>query len=234
MLLDLATLKARLGIDPSDTTQDLTIEMLATQAQALAETYCDRAFDYGPDDETFPGVNSSFQVHRYPIASIDSLTLGSDLDTPIANPTPIAWLRTDPAKGLVWPGGYGYQNWYGGWQQGVGWIGGAWSGGTWPVIRCLYTGGYQTAPVDLAWALTLIFDILWSTTPGAGVPVGDVGAAAFDAVKRFSVVGAYAVELATSADQGSKGGGDNTWGILPPSVTAVLDGYTRAPAIGIA
>jgi hypothetical protein len=233
MLLDLATLKDRLGILPSDTTQDQTITVLAGQAQALAETYCDRAFDYGPDDETFPDVNQSFQVHRYPIDSIEGLTLGSDLDTPVANPTPISWLRADPAKGLIWPGGYGYQNWIGGWQMGSGWAGGAWSGGSWPVIRCQYTGGYQTAPIDLDWALTLIFDELWSTTPGAGVPAGQVGAAAFDAVKRFSVVGAYSVELATSADQGSKGGGDNTWGILTPAITSVLDGYSRAAAIGI-
>jgi hypothetical protein len=222
MLLDLDALKARLGIPASDTSQDATITVLAQQAQALAETYCDRAFDYGPDDETFPGVYSSFQVHRYPIETITEVSIGTAFDQPVAGGAPVMTRRVDAAKGLVWPFAYPSV-----WVRD-------WLGPGWPVLRCQYTGGFQTAPIDLGWALTQIFDTLWASTPGAGLPPGQVGAGAFDVVKKISVVGAYSVEMGSTGDAShGAGGGDNTWGILSPGITAVLDGYTRAAAIGI-
>lgn len=220
MLLDLDLLKSRLGIPADDDTKDAVIEMVGEQAQALAENYCDRKFDYGVDDETFPGVTRSFQVRRYPIKSVEKISVGTDLDEPDTNHQELTVRRVDPAKGLVWPGSY---NWAG-------------AGGQWPVIHCEYTGGYIEPPIDLYWALSQIFDELWASTPGAGLEPGDVGGGSFDAVKRFSVVGAYSVELGSTGDAGGgsgSGGGDNTWGILSPGITAVLDGYRRAARIGI-
>lgn len=217
MLLDLATLKKRLGIPPEDTSKDTTISVVAAQAQALAENYCDRKFDLEEDDETFIGVTLSFQVRRFPLEAVTAIFAGSDLDAPPPSGNPLATYQTDPAKGLVWPSRWG-QN------------------GHWPVLRCQYRGGYVEAPPDLLWALTQIFDELWAATPGGGLEPGQGGGGAFDAVKRFSVVGAYSVELGSTGDAGGgsgSGGGDNAWGVLTPASTAVLDGYRRAARIGI-
>lgn len=217
MLLDLDKLKERLGIEPGDTSKDTTITVVGAQAQALAENYCDRKFDYEEDDETFSGVTLSFQVRRYPIDEIVSITRGDDLDLPPPNTVPLAVRRTDTAKGLVWPSRWGW-------------------GGAWPVLRCVYTGGFQEAPTDLEWALYQIFDTLWASTPGGGAEPGTIGSGAFDEVKRFSVVGAYSVEMGSTGDVGGgsgSGGGDNVWGILTPASTSVLDGYRRAARIGI-
>lgn len=216
MLLDLAMLKERLGIPPGDTTKDATITLVAEQAQAIAEAYCDRLFELADDVETFPGVVSSFQVRRYPLVSIAAITPGDALDNPAQAGAALASYRTDAAKGLVWTP-----------LEAVQRLGG--------VLTCAYRGGYAAAPTGLLWALLRVFDIVWAATPGGGLEPGEVGGGVFDAVKRFSVVGAYSVELGSSSAEGSSpgGGGDNAFGILGPDETAMLDGYRRAAAIGV-
>jgi hypothetical protein len=218
MLLDLAMLKERLGIPVNDVTKDAVITLVAEQAQALAETYTDRAFDLMESDEVFPAVTSSFQVRRYPITEITAIAVGTQLDLPVPSGAAITSYRADAEKGLVWP-----------------WPGGYSSGRASP-LRCIYTGGYAEAPRDLEWALTGIFDLIWAATPGGALPPGAPGGGAFDTVKKFSVVGAYSVELGSSGDPGggsSGGGGDNNWGILTPVQTSVLDRYCRGSVMGI-
>jgi hypothetical protein len=219
MPLDPAILKARLGIADTDTSQDPVIAAVAVQAQALAENYCDRAFDLADETEEFPDVASSLQLRRYPVSEVTGLwRMDGQQGTPLVDDhgPDVTSFRIDRARGILWPAGWG-----------------CWLAGPAQQLHVEYSGGFDTWPVDLDWAVTAIFDLLWAETPGGGVEAGAGGATAFDAVKRFSVVGAYSVELGSSGDASGGGGGDNTWGLLPPSITSVLDYYRRATRIGI-
>ena len=220
MPLDPAILKARLGIPTDDTSQDPVIAAVAVQAQALAENYCDRAFDLADETDEFPDVASSLQLRRYPVSEITGFwRVLRQYGTPLADDrgSDVTSYRVDRARGLIWPTGWG-----------------CWSAGPAQQFHVEYSGGYETWPPDLDWAVTSVFDLLWAETPGGGVEAGAGGATAFDAVKRFSVVGAYSVELGSSGDaSGGGGSGDNSWGLLPPSITSVLDFYRRATRLGI-
>ncbi len=209
MPLDPAILKARWGI--TDAAKDALVKSVADQAQALCETYCGRRFDLDDDVEDFAAVQYSFQVHRWPIASITALSHVPPSQIGGAAPTvrPIAQYRVNAAAGVVEPG------------EAAGW----WAG----LVRCEYRGGFEPWPPDLAWAVTLAADLIWAGTPGGGAEVGSTGAS--QAIKRISVVGVYSAELAGGDAGGSDG--DNTWGILPPNVTAVLDKYRHGAVIGI-
>ena len=208
MPLDQDILKLRWGIE--DDSLDPLVDQVAATAQALAESYCGRMFDFGDDAEDFPGVAQSCQLRRYPIKSITGLFQwqSGSVPGPMTEGTPIAPYGMDPAKGLLWPGGT--------------------PGG---ILHVVYEGGYETWPADLAWAVTQAADILWADTPGGGAPAGSTGGSGLGAIKKLSVVGVYSAELST--DSGAAGEGGEAWGVLPMEVTAVLDRYRVAAAIGI-
>lgn len=208
MPLDVETLKARWGI--AGTGQDALVAQVAAQAQALAETYTGRRFDAGADAGDFQPVNMSFQLPRYPITKITALhgyQAGQLPGDPVPG-TPITSYRLNKVAGLVWP--------------------------TCPpwLVHCEWEGGYATWPPDLEWAVTQAADIIWSDTPGGGAPAGSAGGAALGALKKISVVGVYSAEIGTS-DSAGDADGNNTWGVLPPEVTAVLDRYRIAAVVGI-
>lgn len=207
MPLDVETLKARWGITGSG--QDALVASVAAQAQALCETYCGRLFDFSADAADFQAVHLSFQVPRYPIKKLTALhgyQPGQLPGEPTTGPA-IASYRLNKAQGLVWP--------------------------SCPpaLVHCEWEGGYETWPPDLEWAVTQAADIIWADTPGGGAPAGSAGGAALGALKKISVVGVYSAEVGGGDTAG--GGGDNTWGVLPPEVTAVLDRYAAAAVVGI-
>lgn len=212
MPLDPAILKARWGV--TDPALDPLVEQVAAQAQALCETYTGRRFDLADDAGDFEPVNFSFQVPRYPIDSISQLHAWTPGQVP-ADQVPgaaITSYRADKARGLVWPGA--------GISPGF-------------MVHCAWRGGFATWPADLDFAVTAAADIVWSDTPGGGAAAGSAGGASLGAVKKISVVGVYSAELSEGGDAGGGGDGDNQWGVLPPSVTAVLDRYRVAALIGI-
>lgn len=206
MPLDLDTLKARWGV--TGTGQDALVAQVAAQAQALAETYTGRRFDLGEDSGDFEPVAYSFQVPRFPIVSISALHgyATGQLPADPAPGAPITAYRIDKAKGLIWPG----------------------CGGQ---VHCTWTGGYETWPPDLEWAVTQAADIIWSDTPGGGAAAGSGGGAALGAIKKLSVVGVYSAEIGGADSSG--GGTESAWGVLPAEVTAVLDRYMLAAVVGI-
>lgn len=209
MPLDPDALKARWGI--TDSSKDALIGQVAGEAQALAEAYTGRYFDLAADEADFQPVNYSFQVQRYPIKQITALHgwLVGQLPADPDPGAPIVAYRLDRAKGLVWPSqAYGFG-----------------------MVHCAWEGGFETWPPDLNWAITQAADIVWGDTPGGGAPVGSAGGAALGTLKKLSVVGVYTAEIA-DADAGAADG-DNSWGILPPAVTAVLDRYRVAAVVGI-
>lgn len=69
-MFDLATAKTRLNI--TGTTQDVQLQAALDTALAWAETYCDRYFKYGPQEEIFTHTNGpTLSLKRYPIESIN-------------------------------------------------------------------------------------------------------------------------------------------------------------------
>jgi hypothetical protein len=218
MPLDVATLKARLGIDPADTSQDVAIAAVAADAQALCEDYCDRQFDLAPDSETFRHHDTTMLLRRWPV----------DLTTP---PVVTDWSgvdvsafwSVDAALGALFPA-YG---WYGGpWYYGRTWVDCYQHG----PLTVAYTGGFDPWPRGLTWAVTIAFDVLWSETPGGMLEPGPPGQSGN--IKKYSVVGAYSVETA-DAGVGEIGANVGTgWGALPAAVTTALDTYRRESRIG--
>jgi hypothetical protein len=218
MPLDLAALKARLGIDPADTSQDVAVAAVAADAQALCEDYCDRQFDLAPDSETFRHSDTTILLRRWPI----------DLTTPPvitdANGIDLSanW-TVDAPLGALYPD-YGWQSgpWY---YYGRPWA--EWRG----QLTVAYTGGFNPWPRGLTWAVTIAFDVLWSETPGGMLEPGPPGQSGN--IKKYSVVGAYSVETA-DAGVGEIGANVGTgWGALPGAVTTALDAYRRESRLGV-
>jgi hypothetical protein len=214
MPLDPEILKLRWGV--TDAALDPLVEDTAATAQAMCESYTGRLFDLADEAEDFSGVVTSLQVKRYPLESVAAiwhwLTGQAPEDPPQG--TGIAAYHMDKSAGLIWPG-----------VNPCGWPG---------VLHVEYRGGYATWPADLKFAVTLAADVIWNATPGGGAPAGTPGEA-LGAYKKLSVVGAFSAELDTAGggDAGGGSDGDNTWGILPPNVTSVLDRYRTAAVLGI-
>jgi hypothetical protein len=141
--LDPAALKTRLGIDPSDTTQDAAIAAIAADAQALCEDYCDRKFDLADDSETFFDCWSTLLLRRWPLDPATPPVITS-------NGTPVGqeW-AADTARGILY-----------GWPLGL-------------PVTVAYRGGFEPWPSTLTWAVTTAFDVLWAETPGGGLAPGE-------------------------------------------------------------
>jgi len=208
MPLALDDLKARLGI--TDTTQDAAITAVAAQAQALCEAYCDRKFDWEPDVETFDAAKTLL-VRRWPIDPGVSV----EVDDEDGRTLPVTNYRVDFERGIITGKTV---TWSPGWAFG------------WSPLTVSYVGGFDPWPPDLVWAVTNAFDILWAETPGGGLDPGQAGSAGD--VKKYSVVGAFAVETLAGAagEVGTNEGGG--WGPLSGSVIRGLDVYRRESRIG--
>lgn len=208
--LDLATLKARLGIAPGDTSKDAAITATAAQAQALCENYCDRKFDLEADAEEFAEPWGSLLLRRWPVAAAPPVEIadGNGRVVPAQN------YRVDRAAGIVRGR---CVTWAAGWAFG------------WSPLTVTYTGGLDPWPSDLEWAVTLAFDVLWAETPGGGL---DPGAAAPGEVRKYAVVGAFSVETAAGAPGEVGANEGDGWGPFPASVVRGLDAWRRESRLG--
>jgi hypothetical protein len=78
MLTQLATIKARLGVEPFDTTDDNLLSNLLRHVSARFAAECNRVFDYGADLKyEFRADESSILVDRPPIESVSQFELKS-------------------------------------------------------------------------------------------------------------------------------------------------------------
>lgn len=211
MPLDLTTLKARLGI--TDASQDEALGAVAAQAQALCEAYCDRKFDLAADVETFEEPGGALLVRRWPIAGPPALPI--EIADEAGRVVPAQNYRVDYARGIIS-------------GRAVSWVPG-WAFG-WCPLSVSYVGGLEVWPPDLVWAVTGAFDILWSETPGGGLPAGAAGSAGD--VKKYSVVGAFSVETVAGA-VGETGANEGAgWGPLTGPIVRGLDCWRRESRIG--
>ena len=141
MSFDLATAKNRKGILPADTTQDALIVISLAAAKAVAETYCNRKFDYAAEIATFHFPNArTLQLSRYPIEQV-TLVAVSESNSDFR----------------------GYQV-----INGTGQVVST-SVFSARQVEVQYAGGYRTLPADLELALWLVFDEVWSASTSGGV-----------------------------------------------------------------
>lgn len=155
--MDLTTilplLRVRIGLTDIDTSKDPQLTVAFNTAVALAETYCDRKFEYKADAIEYFTYDSdkTISLERYPLVAIESVTT---YDNQVVTPP----IRFDRKAGIVYLCGYANDE----------------------ELTVTYEGGYQEFPADLLQAFLFIFDAVWKdnygTGGGASVPTGDIKA----------------------------------------------------------
>jgi hypothetical protein len=139
MLTTLETVKARLGIDNFDTTDDALLTRFLKQASTRFERECNRKFDRVENEtDQFDGDATELVVRRYPIESVAAFELKSSERT--------GWETIADVDYLLKPGGV---------------ISLAQSlGAESQVLRVTYTGGYVAPGVTPAEGQTALPDDL--------------------------------------------------------------------------
>jgi hypothetical protein len=211
MAFDVKTAKERLAI--TDDTRDALIKTCLNTALAMAENYCARAFLFRRETARYVRNDyGTLLVRRYPIETVFAVRLPPD-----SREIDVATIDVKHESGMVYLG------------CGSGW--GLAQRGT---VELDYSGGYRELPADLEDALWRVFDQVWATTPGGGLPAGSTTAEA-GAVRSFSIDG-MSIGYDTSAQTGS---GDtagaaspNAWGAIPAWAIATLDFYRAESVIG--
>lgn len=162
----LPLLRARVGLAEDDTSKDATLTVAFNTAVALAETYCDRKFDYKEDAVEYFTYESdkTISLERYPLKAITSITTfaNGDVTPPI---------RFDRKAGIVYLCGFANDE----------------------ELTVNYSGGYEVLPPDLLQAFLLIFDNVWKSNGGSGdsgggMPTGDIKAISVPDVGRVEFV----------------------------------------------
>ena len=197
MLLNINNLRVRIGLTSTDASNDAAITAAYGTAEALAEAYCDRKFAFATDREKFVHHGgSTLSLRRYPIVTLISIN-----DTK-GNASSVTH-HDDFAKGLIQFDGYNGEH----------------------ELTVNYDGGYTatTAPLDLALALSLIFDETYKLRGGGAG--GTAAAGGIKTVRAGDLSITY--DGAAGASSGSSGYGG---GIIPANALNILDSYSRKSA----
>ena len=132
MAFDVATGRIKVGLEPSDTSQDADIQMALNTALSLAEQYCDRKFAFARETLTKYADRFSERVFvdRFPINRIYSIT-GAGTNSPEAHH-----------------------------DAGVVFTSAGSNPGS--KITIDYEGGYKSLPADLEYCLWQVFAAVWA------------------------------------------------------------------------
>lgn len=174
MTFDLASARARAGLQPNDTSKDAMLSASLGAALGLAERYCDRKFMRQSElAELVHFVGNEAQVDRYPIVAVSSVQ---------SDGKAITAFQVNKSAGRIL------------FSSSVAAL----------LLEVDYEGGYQDLPGDLEYALWLIFDGVWASMSGAAgstsaisrITVPDVGSISFDAAASANGIGAVVSEAA--------------------------------------
>lgn len=227
MTWNLETARARIGLLPDDTAQDANLTTAMAVALATAESYCDRRFMLKADEQEFTApINCNLLVRRYPLVSMATLAPLDPQPDPPADPMPVpATWRMDKKRGIVFI--VGVPPWAIG---GIAPVGStpppsAFGSGARAGFVLAYTGGYDPLPDDLEAALWMVFDSVWSQTPGYGVAAGQQGTAP---IKSFGIDGmSISYDAPGSAARLNRA---EAYGLLPSTAIGILDFYRAESA----
>lgn len=172
----------------SATTWDAQLAVMVPAAQAMAERFCDRAFDYNAAySETVDGTGSLYLfISNTPIASITSVTRILD-DGSTETVDSSAYRKGHADTGTVVRLGSGWGDCRSRWTEGV------------QNYTVVYAGGYGSpgpaVPADLKVALYQLIDQWLADSPGGGLGpqfqsenLGDYSYTRFAASDEFAVV----------------------------------------------
>jgi hypothetical protein len=144
MLISLEEIKAYLGIDPGDTSNDayLTAQILASTA--MVERYCGREFEQIATEQLIYNPRRTLNLTRFPLVSLEAIT-GEYTTISIDN------YKLDKLNGRLLP------------THLVGYYGDCW-------INIEYTGGYlpEELPADLK---SVLMDLVASRYYNQGVDI---------------------------------------------------------------
>jgi hypothetical protein len=142
VLTSLSNIKALLNI--TDNSKDTLLTQLANACTGIIQRYCSLDFEVNTYSGAFNGTgNSSFEMPRYPIISVQSLTIFEQ----VINPAPDS-LHTGYVfdKDMLYIQGGGslipptYSFWDGVFTKGL------------QNIKVMWTAGYAAIPYELDWA----------------------------------------------------------------------------------
>lgn len=168
----LPILRQRIGLPPDDTSKDDELTTAWDGSIIMAETYCDRKFDYKADaEEIFTyEADKTISLERYPLQAINFVTTADGQ----SQPTPF---RFERKTGILHAYGFAHDE----------------------ELTVNYAGGYVTLPADLMNAFLYIFDAVWAnvtTSGGGGVSTPTGG------IKAMSVPDVGRVEFESSGSSG--------------------------------
>ena len=216
-------MRVRIGLLPDDATRDADILLAQDISLDMVETYLDRKLMYEDDVEEFFSASMGHLVRRWPLDPDEEIKItGKGFGSIDGN---YVWavgvneygaghyFAIDFEKGIIYSPSYAYG---------------------WP-LEISYTGGFEVLPPTLQWALLRVFDLVWASDSSFGNTSGST--VTTGAVKKVSLVGIGSVELDSGGSSSSSGdsGGINAdaWGLLPATVTSVLDRWRRESAVGV-
>lgn len=184
-------------LDLQDPAKVALVPLVIDSALAIAETYCDRSFMEQDTVETVvPVYGNTIKVRRFPIESVNTISS-------IHGGT-VADYHVDKRAGVVYLDGRGF----------------------WHEATISYKGGFSILPPDLEIALWLIFDAVWSATPGAGKAFGATTSSGTGAIKSVSTPDAGSITYFDPTTSAASSAG----AFLPADAVALLDPYRRLDA----
>ena len=183
-----------------DGTKDVELEAAFDAAFSTIETYLDRALMLSPDTLTTDMPVSHVLVRRWPIVTVDSVT----------------WNGQAVTAGSYW------------FNASAGEILFAFPRGCPPLV-VNWTGGYDTLPPDLVWAVLATFDQAWLTDPASGAQQGAVAA---PGVQKAAITGVGSFDYGSGGSGGAMGSGTAPWGMIPASAVEVLASYANTARYG--
>jgi hypothetical protein len=197
-------LRVRIGLAEDDASRDLELAAALAFAIALIESYLDRKIEFLDDEQAFEG-RGTILLRRWPVV-VGSVIIETENGSYLT----LTRTRVDYARGMIF------------------------HHSSFPVV-VKWKGGFETYPPDLLWAIIAAFDAAWAATPGWGAETGGNLIVGAGAVKKVSLVGIGSVDLDVGAKAlaAGEGGGSDPWGILPGSVTTILDRYSRESVLGV-
>lgn len=211
MTWDLAQAKADLGIDPSDTSKDASIQRQMDAVLAAAESYCGRKFLFVREIEYFPAPHSELlSLPRYPLVTIYDASYSSSYGT-----GGLTVQIMQPQTGIITATGFPFVEPWWGWSS---WY---------HNVSVDYEGGYppDALPPDLEMALWEMFHQRWGSSEGSMAALGQaVGASG---IRTVSIPGVISTTYA--GNTGTSGGGGVSISGIVQSQAGVLDYYKRVP-----
>ena len=202
-------LKAYLGIDPADTSNDGELSSALNSAGDMCETYIDRIIAQRVATEYFQSHFGVVTLHNHPI------DLNADVSVFLDGVEQTGYKVIRQRWGLPHLTRQNYQH-----DMPLDWR-------AYDQIIVNYTAGWEPIPSDLAQAIVYVASDIYASQ-GTGTPPGGGGASG--AVKSMSIHDVGSISYDVGSSSSSSGGSISSFGVINDSATHILSRYKRMNA----